>query len=124
MPILNLAIGQSKYTINCENGEEDKVLNLAKKINERVNNLSLAMRGADEKTVLMLCALTVEEELSDLRNNQGMFKESKIESKTQEVDEKRISQEEIDSAIEDQLASHIENTTDYILKLTKRIGNI
>ena len=63
MSILSLAIGKSKYTVDCVDGEEDKIINLSKKLNERVNNLSLAIRTADEKTILMLCALTAEEEL-------------------------------------------------------------
>ena len=73
MSILSLAIGKSKYTVDCIDGEEDKIINLSKKLNERVNNLSLAIRTADEKTILMLCALTAEEELETAKNHNGVF---------------------------------------------------
>ena len=63
MPIINLAIGKSKYTINCDVGDEDKIIALAERLNQRVNRMSLVVRTADEKTILMLCALTIEEEL-------------------------------------------------------------
>ncbi|MFT5704056.1 MAG: cell division protein ZapA (FtsZ GTPase activity inhibitor) [Rickettsiales bacterium] len=117
MTILNLAIGQSKYTVNCEEEDKDKIINLAQKLNERVNNLLLATRSSDEKTVLMLCALALEEDLENSKkNNKKDFKEPEVV-----LVEKQISQEEIDEAIESQLASHIQSTADYISKLTRRI---
>ncbi len=119
MSILNLAIGKSKYSIDCSDGEEDKIINLAKKLNERVNDLSLATRSADEKTILMLCALMAEEELEDIKNDKGI-----VDKKEVEVVEQQISQEELEDAIEEQLAMQIENTADYIQSLVRKIDNL
>ncbi len=68
MALLEIYIGKSKYTIDCEESQRDKITNLASHLNERVNNLSLKMRSADEKTILMLCCVMIEEELEDLKN--------------------------------------------------------
>ena len=117
MPILNLAIGKSKYTVDCLAGEEDKIIDLAKKLNERVNNLSLAIRTADEKTILMLCALMAEEELEVAKNHQGMFEEKVPEEKSLEP---QINEEDLENAV----AMQIENTADYIFKLVKKIESL
>lgn len=66
MPVISISIGKSRYQIDCPIGEEEKIQKLAAKMNERVNNLSLVIRNADEKTILMLCGLTAEEELENL----------------------------------------------------------
>ncbi len=63
MSSLEIYVGKSKYTINCQDGEKEKLRNLSDKLNKRVNELSLKIRGADEKTILMLSAITIEEEL-------------------------------------------------------------
>ncbi len=118
MSILSLAIGKSKYTVDCVDGEEDKIINLSKKLNERVNNLSLAIRTADEKTILMLCALTAEEELETAKNHNGVFGNQTPEK--EEIAEPQISEEDVENAV----AAQIENTAEYILKLAKKIGSL
>ncbi len=118
MPILNLAIGKSKYIVDCLEGEEDKIINLAKKLNERVNNLSLAIRTADEKTILMLCALMAEEELETAKNHSGFFEKEEPEAKADL--EHQISEEDLENAV----AMQIENTADYILKLVKKVESL
>jgi len=120
MTILNIAIGKSKYSVNCSDGEEDKIINLAKKLNERVNNLSLATRSADEKTILMLCALMAEGELEDIKNEKGIFDKKEVEK----VAEQPISEEELESTIEEHVAMQIENTADYIQSLVRKINNL
>jgi cell division protein ZapA (FtsZ GTPase activity inhibitor) len=121
MPILNLAIGRSKYVVDCFEGEEDKIINLAKKLNERVNKLSLAIRTADEKTILMLCALMAEEELETAKSHKGILEKQAPEEK---VIEPQISEEDLENAIEEQVAMQIENTADYIFKLVKKVESL
>lgn len=67
MPSLELYIGRSKYTVDCEDSQKEKITSLARRLNERVNKLSLKIRGADEKTILMLCAINIEEELESAK---------------------------------------------------------
>lgn len=118
MPILNLAIGKSKYTVDCVEGEEDKIINLAKKLNERVNNLALSIRTADEKTILMLCALTVEEELENAKNHNNIFDTDN--SEIADDVEQKISEKDIEDAV----AMQIEATADYIQTLVKKIKGL
>lgn len=79
MSALELYIGKSKYVIDCQESEKEKIIKLANKLNERVNDLSFKMRGGDEKTILMLSAMTIEEELDSLKNitNQNKNQEHK-----------------------------------------------
>jgi cell division protein ZapA (FtsZ GTPase activity inhibitor) len=120
MPILNLFIGKSKYSVDCSSEEEAKVIELAKKLNERVNNLSLAIRNVDEKTILMLCALIIEGELEDLKNDKGIVDKKEPE----EVFNSHVSEEDLEKAIKEQVAMQIENTADYIQSLVKKINNL
>ncbi|MFT6332564.1 MAG: cell division protein ZapA (FtsZ GTPase activity inhibitor) [Lentimonas sp.] len=101
MAILNLAIGKSKYSIECPVEEQEKILNLAHKLNERVNKLSLNIRNADEKTILMLCALMIQDE-----------SESKF------VKDESSSHENSD------LVEEIDNLTNRIYKLTNTISTL
>ncbi len=63
MTIVDISIGKSKYKVDCPEPQEPKLISLASKVNERVNNLSLLMRGAEEKMLLVLCAIAIEDEL-------------------------------------------------------------
>lgn len=71
MSVISVCIGKTKYQIDCEAGEEEKIETLANRLNERVNRLSLAIRNADEKTILMFCGVMLEEELEAAKSNSG-----------------------------------------------------
>lgn len=110
MPVLNLAIGKSKYVINCEAGEEEKVLDLAARLNERVNNMSLSLRGADEKTILMLSALAIEDELEIAKHG--------------EVKPKPAPKKDVDKIVEEKVIEEISEVTTRIINLTKKIEEL
>jgi cell division protein ZapA (FtsZ GTPase activity inhibitor) len=111
MSIINLAIGRSKYQIDCADGEEEKINKLAARLNERINKLTLNLRGADEKTILMLCAIMIEEEAENLKK--------KVDKNYNGDDEnaKLINEEELYKSI----AENMENIADYIEKLANKI---
>jgi cell division protein ZapA (FtsZ GTPase activity inhibitor) len=109
MPIVNLSIGKSKYEIDCKEGEEEKIYKLAAKLNERVNHLSIAIRGADEKTILMLSAIIIEEELETIR------KHNKEDNKN--------SNSTIDPQAADVILKGINNLTNQIEMLANKIKN-
>jgi cell division protein ZapA (FtsZ GTPase activity inhibitor) len=81
MAVIDISIGKSKYKIDCPQSQQDSLVSLAHQLNERVNNLALSMRSADEKTLLVICALTIEEELNNLN------KDSKKKSPLNSVEE-------------------------------------
>lgn len=57
MSIVEIAVGKSKYKIECDSREKDKLLDLAATLNEKVNHISSVIRNADEKTILVITAL-------------------------------------------------------------------
>ena len=65
MAEVEIAVGKSKYKIQCQESEKEKLLETAEKLNERVNHLSFSFRNLDEKTLLVISALTMEEELQN-----------------------------------------------------------
>lgn len=59
MAIVEIAVGKSKYKIECESAEQEKLLTLATKLNEKVNYLTNVIRNADEKTILVVTSLMI-----------------------------------------------------------------
>ncbi len=111
MAEVEIAIGKSKYKIQCQDSEKEKLITIAKHLNERVNNLSFSFRNLDEKTLLAISALTMEEEL-----------QNSASKKT--IDEKTSAATEIsDRDIYDAVSENMENISDYLEKLTKKIRN-
>ena len=105
MAEVEIAIGKSKYKIQCQDSEKDKLIATAEKLNERVNNLSFSFRHIDEKTLLVISALTMEEEL------QANPREKSVEPEN-EID---------DQDIYDAVSENMENICDYVEKLNKKI---
>jgi cell division protein ZapA (FtsZ GTPase activity inhibitor) len=102
---IEIPIGKSRYKINCEEGQKEKLLRLAELLNKRVNSLSLEMKNVDEKTLLAISALMMEEELE---NKKGARE-----------NESEINDEDLYDAVSD----NMENVAEYIEKLTKKIEN-
>lgn len=101
-----IAIGKSIYEIACKAGEEESLQKLAAKLNTRVNNLSLQLKGLDEKTLLVITALLLEEELE---NKQTVVSKDDDSSSLTEDD------------IYDAISENIDNISSYIEKLTSNI---
>lgn len=106
MAEVEIAIGKSKYKIQCQESEKEKLVATAAKLNERVNRLSFSFRNLDEKTLLVITALTLEEEVQDSEN-----KDSVTEFAEQ------ISEQDIYDAV----SENMENISDYVEKLIKKI---
>ncbi len=103
MAEVEIAIGKSKYHLQCQEGYEAKLLETTAILNERVNNLALSFRNLDEKTLLVILALTMESELQEQGNK------PKEEDKIKESD------------VYNAVSESMENITTYIEKLTKKI---
>ena len=123
MATIEIAIGKSLYKIDCLDSEKEKLLELAKKLNERVNKVSFSLRNADEKTILVTTALMLEGELE--RKNKNV-PEVKKNVKAQE-DVNKINEEEVSKITEqdiyDAVSESMENVADYIEKLANKIKN-
>jgi len=109
--IVELSIGKLRYKITCEESEQNKLLHLANKLNERVNNLSIHLKNADEKTLLVIAALMAEDELEQKTTHE--LQESEIE------DDNKLNDQDVYDAV----SENMENISDYITKLSKKIQN-
>lgn len=96
--ITEVQIGKSHYKIACEEDEREKLKNLTERLNRRMKELEKSLTIADEKMLLVMAALAMEEELRV------------------DEDEKFGADEVFDS-----ISDNIENIADYIEKLTKKI---
>jgi cell division protein ZapA (FtsZ GTPase activity inhibitor) len=112
--IIEIPIGKSLYKISCQEAEKEKLLRLAESLNKRVNSLSLQMKNTDEKTLLAISALLIEEEL-EKNNNKTSSKDSDEETS----EDSGINEQDLYDAVSD----NMENISDYIEKLSKKIQN-
>ncbi len=109
--LIEIPVGKSRYKITCEESEKEKLLNIAERLNQRVNALSLQIKNIDEKTLLVIAALMIEEELSE---------ENKVETPEDDEDE---SVTIVDRDVYDAVSESMNNIADYIENLTKKIQN-
>jgi cell division protein ZapA (FtsZ GTPase activity inhibitor) len=103
MSEIEISIGKSKYKIQCQESEKENLIKIASKLNERVNKLSFSFRNIDEKTLLVISALTMEEEL------QNSAKQTETNSEVTEKD------------IYDAVSENMENVSEHLNKMIKKI---
>lgn len=97
--MIEIAVGKSRYQLPFRDEEHERVAELAEKLNNRVNQLSLSLKNADEKTLLMMAALMLQEEI-----------ESAAPSESSNEDE-----------IYEAVANNMDNISNYIEKLINKI---
>lgn len=76
--IIDLRIGRTNYKVNCHDCEQEKILELADRLNDRIDDLSQEVTTADDKTLLLIVALMLEEEVARLKNDES-FSEARNE---------------------------------------------
>ena len=108
MAIIEIAVGRLKYKIDCPENEHAKLTHLAHKLDERIKKSFGNLQNIDEKTLLVMTALTLEDEL-----------ESKPHSNQESHAVEKIDDSEMYAA----LTENIENVALYIEKLAKKIEN-
>ncbi len=97
MAIFEIAVGRSKYKIECESKEKEKLLSLASILNEKVNHISSIIRNADEKTILVITALMI---MAESEQNLEMQSTEEKENFNSEPDNSLINLKEITKQIE------------------------
>ncbi len=63
--IIDLHILNSRYKINCRDEDEQKIQNLTKQLNERLYDLKQKIKTDDEKTLLIISALSLQDRLKN-----------------------------------------------------------
>lgn len=66
MAVVEVPVGRGKYNVSCQNGQEETIKAIAKKLNERTNRMALSIGRADNEILLLMTALTLENEVAEL----------------------------------------------------------
>lgn len=112
MAIVEITVGKTKYKIECESSEKERLLRLADNLNKRVTNIVGSMGNTDEKTILVISSLMLEAELEDKSSVEMPDKKVEIITTTHNAKE-----EDIYNALSD----NMENITQHIDKLANKI---
>jgi cell division protein ZapA len=69
MAEVNLSINGSNYGIACDDGQEDRVGDLGRYVDDRLRDISRAGAAASESHLLVLTALVLADEIYDMRDH-------------------------------------------------------
>jgi cell division protein ZapA len=69
MPVVHITIRNTSYAIACDNGQEDKLKHIAERLDLRVNALAANLGRAGETQLLLMTALMMEDQISELKKN-------------------------------------------------------
>lgn len=106
MASVNVSINGRDYQIACESGEEDRLSRLASYVDERVQELVLAVGQAGDSRLLVMASLLIADELYEA---QAALDRHGIDDKTGEAGDANA-----DGDGDDRLASMIEAMADRI----------
>lgn len=67
MPIVTVTLRDSSYALACDAGQEDTLQSLAKALDERIGTLSTSQGKGSDIRLLIMTALTMEDEINDLK---------------------------------------------------------
>lgn len=131
MAQVNLNINNKKYPIACDDGQEDRVHELATQIDTRVKEITAAGLGTrNDSHALVLAALMMADEMDELRRKASFGKKPQAEQpkSTQATTQGSKTVEKIvykDLAPEDEqlIVGAIEHLTGRIDGLAKRMEN-
>lgn len=104
MASVEVLIGKIYYKIPCRLEEKEHVKHLAKKFNQRLNEVSAGIKTTDEALLIAAAALAMEDELE----------RKEIITEREEFGEQQVYEA---------LSDNMENIADYIENLTKKIQN-
>ena len=90
MKIIEIAVGNKKYKISCNPGEEDKILQFSKNIDQKYKDLSDNLGDkASENLILVIIGLMLEDEIASLKDKnfpKDSYQKEKITKLTNKVD--------------------------------------
>ena len=100
---VDINVNSQNFQIACEDGQEDRLLDLAKIVDEKVTELVDQVGQVGQNRLLVMAALVIADELADYRD---LAKES-AEGKTAEADNKM-------AASIEELSQRIEKIADWV----------
>jgi cell division protein ZapA len=66
---VNVTVNQQSFRIACEDGQEDRLLDLAKVVDDKVGELVDQVGQVGQNRLLVMAALVIADELVDLRDS-------------------------------------------------------
>jgi cell division protein ZapA len=72
MAEVTIEVGGRRYDVTCRDGEEDQLRRLARLVDEKAGQARAAVGGVNETRLLLLSALLLADELSDLRGGRAV----------------------------------------------------
>ena len=68
MPNVEFKVGNQKFDLMCDDGQQTQIRTLAHSLDTRVNELSKNLGSAPDNLILVVTALMMEDELQNLKN--------------------------------------------------------
>lgn len=110
---VNLDINGRTYGVVCDDGQEDRVIEVGQYVNQRARDIAAAGAAANDTHLLALTSLLLADEIKELQNSKGITPQmaANMPQRVSEEDEKLIIE-----AI-DHLAARIETVADRLQKI-------
>ena len=113
MAQVDVSVNGQSYRIACEDGQEDRLVDLATMVDEKVLELVNQIGQVGSNRLLVMAALIIADELVDLKNEAGSSQE--LEDNNNQQDTVLVLQE-ITKRIEN-IADHVEQAEIWIGRL-------
>ena len=85
MAQVDVSVNGQSYRIACEDGQEDRLVDLAAMVDEKVLGLVNQIGQVGSNRLLVMAALVIADELVDLKNEAGSSQELKDNSNQQDT---------------------------------------
>lgn len=72
MPTVEFKIANHTYELACADGEQERIRNLARGLNTRVESLAKTFSSASHSMILAITALMMEDEIRTLKEDKGI----------------------------------------------------
>tara|TARA_B100000073_G_scaffold30391_1_gene23148 strand:- start:78 stop:398 length:321 start_codon:yes stop_codon:yes gene_type:complete len=82
---VDVSVNGQSYRIACEDGQEDRLVDLATMVDEKVLELVNQIGQVGSNRLLVMAALIIADELVDLKNEAGSLQEQKDNTNQQDT---------------------------------------
>ena len=110
MAEVNITINGRSFGISCEDGQEQRVLDLSQYVDSRLKDIAKAGAASNEAHLFVLTTLLLADEIFDLRNDVGSMSQNLQSAQANQNEEVAVAGaiEDLASRI-DRIASRIQN---------------
>lgn len=105
---VSVSINNHRYTLACRDGEEDRLLSLARLLDNKVRTLTARLGQVGENKLILMAALIIADEFEETRNELQGIRDGKIPVNESETAAKLSSLLESLAVTVDELADELE----------------